>query len=180
MKVIALKGLNQAERDRWLGLLAGGERLPAVGSFYHDTEHLMETSSGFTHVAIVKRLKKLIRYHVMRQLTSTAHSRSIPKFAPALLIAVRLPVPMLYPIRNMPGISDASRCRNLWPKVAVWFVLDFIETFSSCRDSESHLYSFYTGITFSFSCDNRLKCCATDNGFAFDRRERELDISGLV
>ena len=52
-------------------------------------------------LAMVKRLKKLIRYQVIRQLNSTAHSRSVPKFAPALLIAVRLPVPILYPIRKI-------------------------------------------------------------------------------
>jgi hypothetical protein len=43
-------------RARMGGALPGSRAVLAVASYYYDTEHLMETTSGYTHVGIVKRL----------------------------------------------------------------------------------------------------------------------------
>jgi hypothetical protein len=53
---LARSFLSPAVRARLLALLAAGEPSLVVGSFYFETEHLLETTSGFTHVGLVKRL----------------------------------------------------------------------------------------------------------------------------
>ena len=82
-------------------------------------------------LAMVKRLKKLIRYHVIKQLNSTAHSRSVPKLAPALLIAVRLPVPILYPTRKIP--ARRAQVLFLYKKIPLLFLRNGISESISCK-----------------------------------------------
>jgi hypothetical protein len=52
---LAKTSLTSAVRARLLRLLGAGESALAVGSFYFETEHLLETTSGFTHVGLIKR-----------------------------------------------------------------------------------------------------------------------------
>ncbi len=58
-KVLAARarhGFDARVRARLHQTLAAGHDPVAAGSFYFETEHLLETSSGFTHVGLVKRL----------------------------------------------------------------------------------------------------------------------------
>jgi len=55
LTTLAKTSLTPAVRARLLGILAAGEPALAVGSFYFETEHLLETTSGFTHVGLIKR-----------------------------------------------------------------------------------------------------------------------------
>lgn len=55
LTTLARASLTLAIRSRLLRILKTGEPALAVGSFYFETEHLLETTSGFTHVGMVKR-----------------------------------------------------------------------------------------------------------------------------
>jgi hypothetical protein len=48
---------DEQVRRRLHGILEAGEDPLLAGSFYFQTEHLLETSSGFTHVGLIKRLR---------------------------------------------------------------------------------------------------------------------------
>jgi hypothetical protein len=53
--------------------------------------------------------KSIIRKKVKMQDSSRGHIRVIPKAAPEEAMVVILPVPILYPIRNIPGAMDARK-----------------------------------------------------------------------
>ena len=55
LTALAKASLTPAIRARLLRTLRRGEPALAVGSYYFETEHLLETTSGFTHVGLVKR-----------------------------------------------------------------------------------------------------------------------------
>ncbi|MFH2009431.1 MAG: hypothetical protein ABI333_22760 [bacterium] len=54
---LARASMTPQVRRRLLSALARGEETLIVGSFYFETEHLLETTSGFTHVGMIKRLR---------------------------------------------------------------------------------------------------------------------------
>lgn len=55
LTTLARESLTPAIRARLRRILRAGEPALTVGSFYFETEHLLETTSGFTHVGLVKR-----------------------------------------------------------------------------------------------------------------------------
>jgi len=55
LTTLAKESLTPAIRAQLHRALRAGEPALAVGSFYFETEHLLETTSGFTHVGMVKR-----------------------------------------------------------------------------------------------------------------------------
>lgn len=59
----------------------------------------------------------IIRKKVKIQDKSSGHIRVIPKAAPEEAMVVILPVPMLYPIRKMPGAMEAMKRHNFFSKI---------------------------------------------------------------
>lgn len=57
LTTLAKTSLTAEVRARLHRILQQGEPVLAVGSFYFETEHLLETTSGFTHVGLLKRFR---------------------------------------------------------------------------------------------------------------------------
>ena len=113
--------------------LGAGDDLLVAGSFYFETEHLLETTSGFTHAGIIKRLEdpeggvprlwmfdRVLGFHYAYPVAKLTHSVPVEVLAlsPPRLVGrryhwVRLRVP---PTLHLGGgqVSDRVTLQNLF------------------------------------------------------------------